>query len=183
MPEPELISRRLKLRLIQISDLDAIHNLHSIPETDEFSTLGIPKNIDETKAIIQPWILDHKLEDVRNYTFVIELIIDAKFIGLIALKQGKQKNRNAEVWYKLRSDCWGIGFGTEALSVVISYGFHELNLHRIEAGCAVDNLGSIKVLENVGMIQEGRKRKILPLKNGWCDNFVYAILETDDRNV
>ena len=183
MPEPELISRRLKLRLIQISDLDAIHNLHSIPETDEFSTLGIPKNIDETKAIIQPWILDHKLEDVRNYTFVIELIIDAKFIGLIALKQGKQKNRNAEVWYKLRSDCWGIGFGTEALSVVISYGFDELNLHRIEAGCAVDNLGSIKVLENVGMIQEGRKRKILPLKNGWCDNFVYAILETDDRNV
>lgn len=182
MPKPELISKRLKLRLIQISDLDAIHSLHSIPETDKFNTLGIPKDINETNCIIEPWILDHKLEEIRNYTFAVELIDDSKFIGLIALKLGKQKYRNAEVWYKLHSDYWGNGFGTEALSALISYGFDELHLHRIEAGCAVDNVRSIKVLEKAGMIQEGRKRKILPLKNGWSDNFVYAILETDDRD-
>jgi [ribosomal protein S5]-alanine N-acetyltransferase len=183
VPNPELTSQRLKLRLIQISDLQSIHNLHSIPETDEYNTLGIPKDIDETNCIIETWILDHEEREIQNYTFAVELNENSKFIGLIALKLGKKKYRNAEVWYKLRSDNWGNGFGTEALSVLISYGFDQLNLHRIEAGCAVDNAGSIKVLEKVGMTREGRKRKVLPLKNGWSDNFIYAILESDDRNV
>lgn len=62
---------------------------------------------------------------------------------------------------------------------MLEFGFTELNLHRIEAGCAVENTGSIRVLEKVGMIREGRKRKVLPLKNGWSDNFHYAILSSD----
>jgi hypothetical protein len=36
----ELFSKRLKLRLIETSDLSAIHNLHSLVETDEFNTLN-----------------------------------------------------------------------------------------------------------------------------------------------
>ncbi len=51
----------------------------------------------------------------------------------------------------------------------------------MQAGCAVDNIGSIKVLEKVGMIKEGRGRQLLSLKNGWSDNFEYSILETDVR--
>ncbi|MFT4565915.1 MAG: ribosomal-protein-alanine N-acetyltransferase [Saprospiraceae bacterium] len=42
--------------MIDLSDFDFIHKLHCLPETDEFNTLGIPNNIEETKAIIEPWI-------------------------------------------------------------------------------------------------------------------------------
>ncbi len=77
---------------------------------------------------------------------------------------GNRKYRNAEVWYKLHTDYWGNGFGTECLTEIISFGFDKLNLHRIEAGCAVENTGSVRVLEKVGMFKEGRKRKVLPLK-------------------
>ena len=41
----ELISDRIRLRPISKHDLEPIHELHSFPETDEFNTLGIPKNI------------------------------------------------------------------------------------------------------------------------------------------
>jgi RimJ/RimL family protein N-acetyltransferase len=64
----------------------------------------------------------------------------------------------------------------------MNFGFKTLKLHRIEAGCAVDNIGSIKVLEKAGMTKEGRRREILPLKSGWSDNFEYAIVETDLKN-
>jgi len=73
------------------------------------------------------------------------------------------------------------GYGTECLKVIINYGFNKLKLHRIEAGCAVRNVSSIKVLENTGMNREGRARHVLPLKSGWSDNFEYSILETDKR--
>ncbi len=92
------------------------------------------------------------------------------------------KFRIAEVWYKLHSNFWGKGYATECLNRILEFGFGELGLHRIEAGCAVENLGSIRVLEKAGMTREGRKRKVLPLKDGWSDNFHYAILATDLNN-
>ena len=65
---------------------------------------------------------------------------------------------------------------------MLNFGFNTLKLHRIEAGCAAENISSIKVLEKSGMLREGRLRQILPLKTGWSDNFQYSILETDERS-
>jgi len=165
--------------LVELSHLIQIHNLHSLPETDEYNTLGIPVSLDETKTILKTWVLNNQNKEVKNYTFVIELETNNQFIGLIALNLGNQKFRTGEVWYKLHSNYWNKGFGTEALTRILNFGFIDLKLHRIEAGCAVDNIGSIKVLEKAGMIREGRKRQVLPLKSGWSDNFEYAIIETD----
>lgn len=92
---------------------------------------------------------------------------------------GRKIYKSGEVWYKLYPNFWGKGFATESLNCMLSFCFKELKLHRIEAGCAVDNIASYKVMEKVGMIKEGRCRKVLPLENGWSDTFEYAILDTD----
>lgn len=181
MTEIKLSTERLEFKLIELSDLDSIHTLHSLPETDKFNTLGIPENIEETNLIIKDWVLENKKSESKNLTFAIEQNGSQKFIGLIAIKIGNEKFKNGEVWYKLHSSYWGKGFGTESLNAILSFGFEQLMLHRIEAGCAVENIGSIKILEKVGMTKEGRKRQVLPLKSGWSDNFEYAILETDER--
>jgi [ribosomal protein S5]-alanine N-acetyltransferase len=174
-----IFGERLTLKLIDESDLEAIHELHSRPEVDQFNTLGIPKNIKETEGIVEPWIFDNKKDDILNYTFAIVLTKPRKFIGLIALKLGSIQHKKAEVWYKLHPNYWGQGLASEALEGVLSFGFNSLKLHRIEAGAAVENIASIKLLEKVGMKREGRKRKVLPLKKGWSDNYIYAILEED----
>jgi len=181
MTEIEIFTERIKLRLIELSDLNSIHKLHSLPETDEFNALGIPQNIEETKNVIEPWIAENELNKIKNYTFAIENRVDRKFIGLFGLKLGNEKYKRGEVWYKIHSDYWKKGYATESLKAVINFGFENLKLHRIEAGCAVENIGSFKVLEKAGMIREGRLRQVLPLKSGWSDNFEYSILETDER--
>jgi ribosomal-protein-alanine N-acetyltransferase len=177
----KLKSERIELRLLELSDLKSIHSLHSLPETDEFNALGIPKNIDETKSIIEPWIAENNVSEIKNYTFAIQQNDNEKFIGVLGLKLWSKKHRRGEIWYKIHSDYWRKGFATESVNLILDYGFNTLKLHRIQAGCAVDNIGSIKVLEKVGMIKEGRGRKLLPLKSGWSDNFEYSILETDVR--
>ena len=181
MNQSIITTKRLELRPIEFRDLDMIHALHSLPETDEFNTLGIPDNIETTRSIIEPWIADNKSIEVRNYTMAIELKSEMEFIGLFGLKLDHQKYNRAEVWYKVHPDYWNQGYATEALKAVLQFGFDTLGVHRIEAGCAVDNIGSVKVLEKAGMTREGRGRKILPLKSGWSDNFQYSILDTDKR--
>ncbi len=183
MNEIKILTQRTRLRLIDLSDLESIHNLHSLPETDEFNTLGIPENIEETKSIIEPWIAGNNLIETTNYIFAIEDQLDKEFIGLFGLKLWNKKYRRGEVWYKIHPEQWNKGYATEVSVAMIDFGFDKLNLHRIQAGCAVDNIGSIKVLEKAGMIKEGRGRQLLPLKSGWSDNFEYSILETDERKI
>ncbi len=181
MNKTEIVTERIKLRLIDLSDLESIHNLHSLPETDAYNALGIPETIEETKTVIEPWILENQLNEIKNYTFAIDNKLNGTFMGLFGLKLGNKKYKRAEVWYKIHSDYWNKGYATESLRAILNFGFETLKLHRIEAGCAVENTASFKVLEKAGMIREGRLRQVLPLKSGWSDNFEYSILETDER--
>ena len=175
----ELQTKRLLIGSVSLVDLEKIHELHSLPETDKFNTLGIPVNLNQTESLITNWIEMNNNGQNKNFTFKVELIENKTFIGLISLNLGKPKYRIAEVWYKFHSDFWNKGYATESLNEILTFGFKELKLHRIEAGCAVENIGSIRVLEKVGMTKEGRKRKVLPLKDGWSDNFEYSILSSE----
>ncbi len=174
-----LQTERLTIREINHSDLNAIHELLSLPETDFYNALGLPESIETTQGYVENWI-DHQKKNPRTlYAFTIEKKEPKQFLGLIALTLGKPKYRNAEVWFKIHVEQWRQGFATEAFQCIINFGFHELGLHRIEAGCAVENLASRKVIEKAGLTLEGTNRKLLPHGDGWLDCNSYAILEED----
>jgi ribosomal-protein-alanine N-acetyltransferase len=48
-------TQRLNLEPITALDLRNIHKLFSLPETDAFNTMGIPKTEEKTKEIVQGW--------------------------------------------------------------------------------------------------------------------------------
>ena len=181
MEAPIISSEQITLRVITLSDLKEIHKLHLLPETDAFNTLGIPSSIQETQAIITPWINDNTAVVIKNYTFAITTHQDQQFIGLYGLKLSNSKYSKGEIWYKIHKDYWNNGYATEATQAMLDFCFDTLHLHRVEAGCAVQNIGSYKVLEKVGMTREGRGRQKLPLRTGWTDNYEYAILKSDPR--
>ena len=172
-------TNRLTIRELAETDIDPIHRLHSLPETDEFNTLGIPDTIQTTEKLVAEWLAGQTATPRTTYVFCIEHVDTQQFIGLIALSKGKPAFRNAEVWYKIHVAHWRNGYATEALAKLIEIGFNDLKLHRIEAGCAVENTASGNVLEKAGMTKEGTKRKNLPIRGEWKDAFSYAILEED----
>ncbi len=175
----ELQTNRLHIKELSLAELEKVHQLHSFTQTDEFNTLGIPENIQTTKSLLNEWIQQQNNVPRTFYTFYIQHAQSNEFIGLIALNLGRLNFKIAEVWYKIHPDHWKQGYATEALKSILQFGFDNLKLHRIEAGCAVENIASINVLEKAGMIKEGSKRKVLPIRGNWIDNYFYAILDTD----
>jgi [ribosomal protein S5]-alanine N-acetyltransferase len=175
----ELQTRLLKIRELSLIDLVNIHNLHSLPEIDEYNTLGIPATIETTEVLLDGWIENQKSIPRISYVFCIEHNQTNKFVGLIALILGKLNFKIAEVWFKIDPIYQSQGLATVALTKLLKFGFFDLGLHRIEAGCSIENIASIKVLEKVGMTREGSKRKVLPIRGKWIDNYFYSILETD----
>ena len=175
----EISSDRLLLKEIGWDDVEDIHRLHSVPEVDEFNTLGIPANIDVTNKVIKTDIEDQGKSPRSKFCWKIILKDSNKFIGLAGMSLSNDRFKMAEFYYKLFPEFWGNGFATETAKRIIQFGFEYLKLHRIEAGVATENLASIKVLEKAGMLREGVRKKILPIRGKWKDNFHYAIVEDD----
>jgi RimJ/RimL family protein N-acetyltransferase len=59
------------------------------------------------------------------------------------------------------------------------FGFEQVRLHRIWAGCDPENLASARVLEKVGMKREARLRENLWMRGRWRDSLIYSILDKE----
>lgn len=178
----ELESERLKLQEVAWDDLENIHHLYSSPEVDEYNTLGIPQNMEETKEIIRPMIEAQKEKDRKSYLWKIIRKDSDEFIGMAGMTLSANRFRLGEIFYELLPSHWRLGYATEVARILIKTGFYDFHLHKVEAGVATENIRSIRVLEKSGMTREGLRRKILPIRGEWKDNYHYAIVEDDPRD-
>ena len=178
----EIESKRLILKEISWGDIENIHELHSIPEVDEFNTLGLPKNIEETRDVLRPIIEEPRAAKRHHISWKIEIKDSLDFIGLAGMVLSAEKYKQGEIYYKLLPIHWGHGYATEVSKALIKAGFDDFNLHIVGAGVATENIQSIRVLEKSGMTREGLRRKILPIRGEWVDNYQYAIVEDDPRD-
>lgn len=123
------------------------------------------------------------LEEIENKTTVIFDIWhlkDNKLIGDVDLHQIHWRNRNALLGLIIGDlDYWGKGLCTEALKLMINYGFEELNLHKIIAFVNGLNIASQKCLVKAGMKFEATMKEEAFLDGQYVDNHIYCIFDTD----
>jgi GNAT superfamily N-acetyltransferase len=74
----------------------------------------------------------------------------------------------------LARHAWGRGYATEAAAALLAFGFDEAGLHKISATCDPENIGSSRVLQKIGMRQEGRLQDHLLVRGQWRDRLLYA---------
>ncbi|WP_088008213.1 GNAT family N-acetyltransferase [Indiicoccus explosivorum] len=122
----------------------------------------------------------YQMRENREYSFGIYEHGTDRLIGHISLYSIKRLPfLNALAGYSVDERVAGKGIATEALQLLLDFGFEQLNLHRIEAYVSPDNLGSIRVLEKTGMQREGLLREFLFINGKWRDHYHYAMLERD----
>ena len=109
-----------------------------------------------------------------NLTYCISY--DSNNVGLLGLKFGNRKLSSCKVWYLISREYWNQGLATDSLETICEFCFRELNLHRIEAGCVVENEASSKVLIKVGFNLEAHKLQVLNIDGSWRDIYEYALI-------
>ncbi|WP_425406416.1 GNAT family N-acetyltransferase [Hwanghaeella sp.] len=75
------------------------------------------------------------------------------------------------------------GYMFEAVQLCLDFCFRNLDLHRVEAACLVDNTPSKRLLEKSGFKGEGRARQYLCIAGKWQDHDTFAILRQDARPI
>jgi ribosomal-protein-alanine N-acetyltransferase len=74
----------------------------------------------------------------------------------------------------------GRGLASRAVGDAVAHAFGELQLHRVEAGTAVKNLASQRVLEHNGFTLVGLMRKHLQIDGVWVDHLLWETLADDE---
>jgi [ribosomal protein S5]-alanine N-acetyltransferase len=89
-------------------------------------------------------------------------------------------HRRAELGYSIKNEAFkGRGIMSEALKVIIDYGFNKINLHRIEALVGPGNVPSLKLMEKYRFVKEGLLRQHYFVDGKFENSIVFSKLRSD----
>jgi [ribosomal protein S5]-alanine N-acetyltransferase len=74
----------------------------------------------------------------------------SKFIGWCGLKYSQDKNEY-DIGFRFYRNYWNKGYATETSKKCLNVGFTELGIEKIVGRAMKENIGSVKVLEKIGM--------------------------------
>ncbi|MBN4047190.1 GNAT family N-acetyltransferase [bacterium AH-315-P13] len=148
---PILITKRLKLRRLLMSDSKDVFQLRTDKEVNSFierPATRTEKSGEEFVARINKSIADNSV-----YQWVISLQENPKLLGTICLWNFNKDRTVAEVGYDLFPQYQGQGIMTETLNAVIDFGF-KTGFKMIEAYTHKDNIASVKLLNINGFLED-----------------------------
>ena len=154
-------TERLILRTITEYDAVEILSIRSNPEINRFLHRIPPK--DSFEAL--DFILNIKRKTARNEIvfFGISCQNQPQLVGTVCLWNFSDDRQTAELGYELLPNYHGKGVMSEAVTFILKYGFHQLNLKKIEAFTNKNNLDSITLLKRSNFVlNEFRKDEKYP---------------------
>lgn len=115
-----------------------------------------------------------------GYFFQIRTLADDRLIGFMNLFGLNWTH--GDVWLGIGlgdRECWGKGYGTDAVRVLLRYVFTELNLRRVTLGVFAYNPRAIKSYEKAGFKVEGRLRQYITRDGQRNDMVVMGVLRDE----
>lgn len=146
---------RLILRKFNGRDVESLLSFRGDPEVMRFSIIG-PETREDIQTRYLPGCLKRYSRDGLGQWAVVRKS-DGICVGECGIcVQEIAGDREFEISYRLRRDCWGMGLATEAARACRDYGFKQVGLHRLISIIESENAASIRVAEKMGMTLEKR---------------------------
>jgi RimJ/RimL family protein N-acetyltransferase len=133
---------------------------------------------DAAEARFREWYETRNIEQDRLDLAVVDLA-SARCVGEVVLNDWSPANRSCGFRTVLGPDGRGRGLGTEAVRMIVGYGFEQLGLHRISLEVYSFNPRARRVYDKVGFVAEGVLRDALRWGDGWIDATVMSILASE----
>ena len=142
---PTLETSRLILRPLSIDDLEACFKWTGDSRVNKYMIYPLYKSPEDGRE----W-LSHLYENEKNidYGFVY------KETGELIGSGGMYYHEDIDTWrigYNLACDYWKKGLAVEAMEKIIEYGRSKFNIKIVDGEFCVDNYGSRRVMEKLGM--------------------------------
>jgi RimJ/RimL family protein N-acetyltransferase len=171
--KPVLTGKLVVLRPFADSDVPVFLEAVADPEVARL-TGGTPgEGPGEEKT--REWYGSRNAQDDRLDLAVVDRSSGA-CVGEVVLNEWDPHNGSCNFRTLLVAAGRNRGLGTEAIRLIVGYGFEELGLHRISLEVFSHNPRARRAYEKVGFVAEGVLRQVLRDGDGWADATVMSIL-------
>jgi [ribosomal protein S5]-alanine N-acetyltransferase len=175
---PTLTTDRLVLRELRLDDARAVAERAGDKRVARY-LIAVPSPYPVTLAT--RWIAGRIAwwNQGRGVTLAIaRREAPGELLGSVSLRR-YVRDRRAELGYWLGADAWGQGVATEAAGALVDFGFAELGLSRIYAHVLEGNAASCRVLDKLGMINEGIRRQHVRKGKKLLDVVLFGMLRDE----
>ena len=174
---PILSTNRLKLRQLRATDEAEIFAIKSDREVTEPYGTEPQHTIEDTREWIQRLHTSYEKRD--GILWCITLKGDDAVIGSCCFWNFQEDLRCAELGYELARTYWRQGMMAEAVSAVLTWGFNEFQLNRVEACPLANNVASKSLLLKLGFTFEGNLRERVYFRGRYEDQLYYGLLKDE----
>ena len=174
---PSLMTGRLLLRQIQPNDAEDLFTILADKEVMEFYGHEPHQSLDDTQKLIEQ--IHRRYAGREAIRWGIALQGEDRLLGSCSLHHFDAGFHRAETGYDLNRASWGKGIMTEAMSAILTYGFAELGLHRVEAIIDIANERSKALLLKLGFTYEGNLRQRYAFGDRFEDEYYFGLLKDE----
>ncbi len=171
---PVLKTDRLTLREIRESDASEIFDMRTNDRVNQFMARPEMGTMDDSVQLIKR--TNEAYANKQGIGWAGILRDNNAIIGTCGFNSIDYPNLHAEIGGELSVDYWGKNIAVEAVSAIVNFGIHEMNLHTIEAKVSPENRGAIFLLEHLGFKKEAHYRDRVYNKGQYMDLAVYSII-------
>jgi RimJ/RimL family protein N-acetyltransferase len=169
------------LRRARLENAPSIHVWRAQPSTATFQPIIVQTLPEVASMIVERAKTPVAPDAAGDFLWVIEA--DGQSVGWISLYISASDRRHAKgtIGYTLGETFRGRGYGAAGLAALLPIAFDrdQLDLERLEAVAAVENVASRRVLEGNGFHLEGILRGLLIIKGVRVDHATYGLLRID----
>jgi ribosomal-protein-alanine N-acetyltransferase len=171
-------TQRLILREVVAADLEAIHAYGSDPEVLRYLPIE-PTTREQAAAQLQAMLNSQREQPRQRVVLAVMPKQATQPVGTVVLRISSAQQREGHLAVCLRRDSWGQGYASEACAALLQLGFERLQLHRVHTTVSVDNQASVRLMQKLGLRNEGRLVEHLQIRGEWLDSFVFALLRRE----
>lgn len=172
-PPRVIETARLTLRAPVIADSAVLFEAYmQDPEVTRYLTWQPHHDVGETEELVRR--CEMAWNDGTAFPWVIVRREPGDLIGMVEVRLRQHK---VDLGCVLARRHWRQGYMTEAVGAVVDWAFDQPTIHRVWATCDVENTGSVRLLERLGLQREGVLRSWISHPNVSADprdSFCYA---------
>ncbi len=169
----------LLLRPFRTEDAEQFYlNWASDPDVTRFLSWQTHEGASATASYLESMVLP-SYEKPDFYDWGIELKATHSLIGNISVVSLDEAIGAAELGWVLSRRHWGQGIMPEAARAVVEFLFNQVGVNRVWARHDVNNTKSGRVMQKLGMKNEGTLRQAARNNQGIVDVVVYGLLKAE----